>query len=50
VEDLYRWNEALTQPGKLLSTHSLDQMFAIYPDAADRIAADLFDQPLETAK
>ena len=32
VEDLYRWNEALTQPGKLLSTRSLEQMFAIYPE------------------
>lgn len=108
VEDMYRWNEALTKPGKLLSAHSLEQMFAIYPettayggqnygygvviahrfgkllyyhgggwygfssvmqrypkedvciivlsnldkgtDVADRIAADLFDQPMPSVK
>ncbi len=27
VEDMYRWNEALAQPGKLLSAASLDEMF-----------------------
>ena len=30
VEDMYRWNEALTTPGRLLSADSLRQMFAIY--------------------
>ena len=33
VEDLYRWNEALTENGKLLSADSLKQMFAEYPEA-----------------
>jgi CubicO group peptidase (beta-lactamase class C family) len=32
VEDMYRWNEALTTPGKLLSASSLRQMFAVYPE------------------
>jgi CubicO group peptidase (beta-lactamase class C family) len=32
VEDMYRWNEALTAPGKLLSAESLRQMFAVYPE------------------
>jgi D-alanyl-D-alanine carboxypeptidase len=32
VEDIFRWNEALTLPGRLLTAHSLDQMFAIYPE------------------
>jgi CubicO group peptidase (beta-lactamase class C family) len=32
VEDMYRWNEALTTPGRLLSADSLRQMFAIYPE------------------
>jgi CubicO group peptidase (beta-lactamase class C family) len=33
VEDMYRWNEALTENGKLLSADSLKQMFAEYPEA-----------------
>lgn len=33
VEDLYRWNEALTENGKLLSRDSLKQMFTEYPEA-----------------
>ena len=32
VEDMYRWNEALTIPGKLLGANSLPQMFAVYPE------------------
>jgi D-alanyl-D-alanine carboxypeptidase len=32
VEDIFRWNEALTIPGRLLTAHSLDQMFAVYPE------------------
>jgi CubicO group peptidase (beta-lactamase class C family) len=32
VEDMYRWNEALTEPGRLLTSHSLQQMFAVYPE------------------
>ena len=32
VEDIFRWNEALTKPGSLLTARSLDQMFAIYPE------------------
>ena len=32
VEDMYRWSEALTVPGKLLQAQSLEQMFAIYPE------------------
>jgi CubicO group peptidase (beta-lactamase class C family) len=32
VEDIFRWNEALTKPGSLLTAQSLDQMFAIYPE------------------
>lgn len=34
VEDLYRWNEALATPGKLLSAKSLAQMFAVYPETS----------------
>lgn len=34
VEDLFRWNEALAQEGKLLSAGSLKQMFTEYPEAA----------------
>jgi len=34
VEDMYRWNEALTEDGKLLSVESLKQMFTEYPEAA----------------
>jgi len=34
VEDMYRWNEALAKPGKLLSADSLGQMFAVYPETA----------------
>jgi CubicO group peptidase (beta-lactamase class C family) len=34
VEDMYRWNEALTEAGKLLSADSLKQMFTEYPEAA----------------
>src|SRR5215469_16739899 len=33
VEDLYRWNQALAQEGKLLSASSLKQMFTEYPEA-----------------
>lgn len=33
VEDMYRWNEALTEDGKLLSAQSLKQMFTEYPEA-----------------
>lgn len=33
VEDLFRWNEALARPGKLLSADSLKQMFTEYPEA-----------------
>jgi D-alanyl-D-alanine carboxypeptidase len=33
VEDMYRWNEALTEEGKLLSAESLKQMFTEYPEA-----------------
>jgi CubicO group peptidase (beta-lactamase class C family) len=33
VEDMFRWNEALTHPGKLLSADSLNQMFTEYPEA-----------------
>jgi CubicO group peptidase (beta-lactamase class C family) len=33
VEDMYRWNEALAQDGKLLSADSLKQMFTEYPEA-----------------
>lgn len=33
VEDLYRWNEALAENGKLLSVDSLKQMFTEYPEA-----------------
>jgi CubicO group peptidase (beta-lactamase class C family) len=36
VEDLYIWNEALTQEGKLLSAASLKQMFTEYPEAASQ--------------
>ena len=33
VEDMYRWNEALAQEGKLLSAESLKEMFTEYPEA-----------------
>ena len=33
VEDLYRWNEALAENGRLLSADSLKQMFTEYPEA-----------------
>jgi CubicO group peptidase (beta-lactamase class C family) len=33
VEDMYRWNEALADDGKLLSAESLKQMFTEYPEA-----------------
>ena len=33
VEDMYRWSEALTEEGKLLSPQSLKQMFTEYPEA-----------------
>src|SRR4029077_7965973 len=33
VEDMYRWNEALSESGKLLSADSLKQMFTEYPEA-----------------
>jgi len=33
VEDMYRWSEALTENGKLLSTDSRKQMFTEYPEA-----------------
>jgi CubicO group peptidase (beta-lactamase class C family) len=32
VEDIFRWNEALAVPGRLLTAHSLEQMFAVYPE------------------
>lgn len=32
VKDLYRWSDALTKPGRLLSARSLSQMLAIYPE------------------
>lgn len=35
VEDMYRWNEALAQAGKLLSAESLKQMFTEYPEATN---------------
>jgi CubicO group peptidase (beta-lactamase class C family) len=34
VEDMYRWNEALAQNGKLLAGDSLTQMFTPYPEAS----------------
>jgi CubicO group peptidase (beta-lactamase class C family) len=34
VEDLYRWNEALAEDGKLLSAASRKQMFTEYAEAA----------------
>jgi len=34
VEDMYRWNEALAEEGKLLSAESLKKMFTEYPEAA----------------
>jgi CubicO group peptidase (beta-lactamase class C family) len=33
IEDIYLWNEALTEDGKLLSAQSLKQMFTEYPEA-----------------
>lgn len=33
VEDMYLWNEALAQDGRLLSQDSLNQMFTEYPEA-----------------
>jgi D-alanyl-D-alanine carboxypeptidase len=33
VEDMYRWSEALTESGKLLSADSLKLMFTEYPEA-----------------
>ena len=36
VEDMFRWNEALAHPGKLLSADSLRQMFTEYPEAANQ--------------
>jgi CubicO group peptidase (beta-lactamase class C family) len=33
VEDMYLWNEALAQGGRLLSEDSLKQMFTEYPEA-----------------
>ncbi len=33
VEDMYRWSEALSVPGKLLSAESLQQMFTEYQEA-----------------
>jgi CubicO group peptidase (beta-lactamase class C family) len=33
VEDMFRWNEALAHPGKLLNADSLKQMFTEYPEA-----------------
>jgi CubicO group peptidase (beta-lactamase class C family) len=33
AEDMYRWNEALMQKGKLLSADSLQQMFTPYSEA-----------------
>ena len=32
IGDMYRWSEALSEPGKLLTESSLKQMFAIYPE------------------
>lgn len=32
AEDMFRWNEALTVPGRLLTAHFLDEMFAVYPE------------------
>ena len=32
VEDMYRWNDALTSPAKLLTADSLAQMFAVYTE------------------
>jgi CubicO group peptidase (beta-lactamase class C family) len=32
VEDMYRWNEALAKPGRLLTAHALEEMFAVYPE------------------
>jgi D-alanyl-D-alanine carboxypeptidase len=32
VEDIFRWSQALTVPRPLLTAHSLEQMFAIYPE------------------
>jgi len=32
VEDMYRWNEALAEDGKLLSANSRNEMFAEYPE------------------
>src|ERR1700682_3291911 len=32
VEDMYRWNESMTAPGKLLTARSLKEMFAVYPE------------------
>jgi D-alanyl-D-alanine carboxypeptidase len=32
VEDIFLWNEALTVPGLLFTAHSLEQMFAVYPE------------------
>jgi D-alanyl-D-alanine carboxypeptidase len=32
VEDVFRWNEALAVPGRLLTAHSLKQMFTVYPE------------------
>ena len=33
VEDMFRWNESLSHPGKLLTADSLKQMFTEYPEA-----------------
>jgi CubicO group peptidase (beta-lactamase class C family) len=33
VEDMFRWNEALAENGRLLSADSLKQMFTEYPEA-----------------
>ena len=33
VEDMFRWNEALAESGRLLSADSLKQMFTEYPEA-----------------
>ena len=33
MEDMYSWNEALSESGKLLSADSLKQMFTEYPEA-----------------
>ena len=33
MEDIFRWNEALAHPGKLLTADSLKQMFTEYPEA-----------------